>query len=348
MRYIMIVFLLAGMLLIADPPEGYYDGTEGLMGAQLKSALHDIIDDHDEYSYNALRDYILPYTDQDVNNPDNVILLYSGWSRPIDDFGGGASEWNREHTWAKSHGDFGNNPPCGTDAHHIRPTDVTINSRRGNLDFDDGGTIYIDGDGNSGCYVDNDSWEPRDEVKGDIARMLFYMAVRYEGDSGEPDLEMADEVNTSPAPEHGKLSTLIEWHMQDQPDEWEMRRNDRVFEYQENRNPFIDHPEFVSRIWLNSSNDENLVSIEPVVSAYPNPFNPQTTISWSVSEENIDLKIFNLKGQCIKEFKSEDGTDSVVWDGDDNQGNPISSGIYLCKLYHNGRTIKSIKMMLMK
>ena len=249
-KYIIFFFIIVGFIfLFSDIPPGYYDSAQGLSGDSLKAALNDIIQDHIEFSYNALRDYILPDTDEDPDNPDNVILLYTGWSIPKDEFGGDVSDWNREHVWAKSHGDFDNDPPCGTDAHHIRPTDVSVNSARSNLDFDNGGTEYIDGDGPTGCYSDEDSWEPRDAVKGDVARMIFYMAVRYEAENDELDLVVVDTVNTSPAPEHGKLSTLYQWHLDDQPDDWENSRNDKVYSYQNNRNPFIDHPEYVNYIW---------------------------------------------------------------------------------------------------
>jgi len=241
-RIILIVILVFASQLIADPPPGYYDGTEGLNGEALKAALNDIIDNHTELSYtavwNALKD-----TDKDPVNPDNVILLYTGWSVT----NAGYPTWNREHVWAKSHGDFGNNAPCGTDIHHLRPCDPGVNSSRGNKDFDNGGTPHSVA---IGCYYDEDSWEPRDEVKGDVARMILYMAVRYEGESGELDLEAVDDVNTAPAPEHGKLSTLLEWNMIDLPDDFEENRNDVIYEdYQGNRNPFVDDPNFANLIW---------------------------------------------------------------------------------------------------
>ncbi len=246
---------MVSLNLSAQIPAGYYDGTENLSGEPLKTALHNIIDDHVEYSYNALRDYILRDTDEDPDNSNNVILLYTGRSQAKSTFGGGINDWNREHVWAKSHGDFGNSPPCGTDAHHIRPTDASVNSSRGNKDFDNGGTPHPEA---TGCRSDSDSWEPRDEVKGDVARMLFYMAVRYEGDSGEPDLEVVDAVNTYPKPEHGKLSTLLEWHEQDPPDDFEINRNEVIYSYQQNRNPFIDHPEFVAKIFGPSADMEDI------------------------------------------------------------------------------------------
>ena len=229
--------------------ESYYSSTRNKKGSDLKSALHNIIKGHTELSYGDLWD-ALSYTDEDTANTNNVLLLYTGWSYAKTNHGGNVDQWNREHVWAKSHGDFGTTPPAGTDLHHIRPTDVSVNSKRGNLDFDNGGSLYIDGDGNTGCYYDSDSWEPRDAVKGDVARMMYYMVVRYEGEEGY-DLELVDYTpsTTSNQPLFGKQSTLYQWHQNDAVDNWERRRNDRIYNtYQHNRNPFIDHPEFAERL----------------------------------------------------------------------------------------------------
>lgn len=227
-------------------PDGYYDDANGKSGEELKSALHNIIDDHTEISYSNVWD-ALRETDEDPSNPNNVLLLYTGRSQGKNENGGNADDWNREHVWAKSHGDFGTSMGPGTDLHHLRPTDASVNSSRSNLDFDEGGTEHEEAAGN---YYDSDSWEPRDSVKGDVARMLFYMDVRYEGDSGELDLELNNQVNNGSAPYHGKLSVLLEWHEEDPVDDFERRRNDIIYnDYQHNRNPFIDHPEWVAEIW---------------------------------------------------------------------------------------------------
>jgi endonuclease I len=228
---------------ITDP---YYQGANGKIGLELKEALHDIIDDHRRLSYAEVW-LGLRETDEDPENPSNVILLYTGRSQSKLLNGGGADEWNREHVWAKSHGGFGTSKGAGTDLHHLRPADTSVNSSRSNLDFDNGGSPHGEAEGN---FSDSDSWEPRDEVKGDIARMLFYMAVRYEGDSGELDLELNDKVENGSNPLHGKRTVLLEWHKQDPVDENEMRRNEIIYEnYQGNRNPFIDHPEWAEMIW---------------------------------------------------------------------------------------------------
>lgn len=229
------------------PVEDYYRTAAEKTGNSLKTELHNIIDHHTELSYSAVWE-VLKKTDEDPANANNVILLYTGRSQAKSTNGGGVDDWNREHVWAKSHGDFGTAMGPGTDLHHLRPTDVSVNSTRGNLDFDNGGTEHSEALGN---YFDSDSWEPRDEVKGDVARMLFYMAVRYEGDvSDEPDLELNNTVNNGTAPYHGKLSVLLQWNAQDPVDDRERRRNDIIYsDYQHNRNPFIDHPEWVNEIW---------------------------------------------------------------------------------------------------
>ncbi|MEU1349016.1 endonuclease I family protein [Streptomyces sp. NPDC005775] len=224
----------------------YYQGALGKTGTALKGALHTIISDQTKLSYSQVWD-ALKATDEDPANSSNVILLYTGRSEPKSDNGGNAGQWNREHVWAKSHGDFGTATGPGTDVHHLRPTDVSVNSTRGNKDFDNGGTELGDAPGN---YTDGDSFEPRDAVKGDVARMILYMAVRYEGDDSFADLEPNDNVSNGSAPNIGRLSVLKSWSEEDPPDSFEQRRNDVIFdEFQHNRNPFIDHPEWVEAIW---------------------------------------------------------------------------------------------------
>ncbi|KGR76006.1 endonuclease [Ureibacillus sinduriensis] len=226
------------------PNDDYYKDARGKTGQELKAALHEIIDDHKQLSYNEAWE-ALKETDEDPKNPANVILFYSNRSISKNSNGGNVGQWNREHTWAKSHGDFGTSKGPGTDIHHLRPTDVQVNGARGNLDFDNGGSPVT---GCSGCFKDSDSFEPPDRIKGDVARILFYMATRYEqGD--RVDLELNDRVNNGKNPYHGKLSVLLQWHKQDPVDDFERNRNNVIQEWQGNRNPFIDHPEWAELIW---------------------------------------------------------------------------------------------------
>lgn len=228
---------------------GYYSGVDpGATSDDLKAQLHDLIDDHNALNYRALWD-ALAITDADPDIPGNVLLFYTGWSRSADLHGNDPSGWNREHIWSKSRGDFGTRQGAGTDLHAIRPTDVTVNTARGNKAFDVGGEPYTDGDGPTGCRSDHDSWEPRPEVRGDVARAILYMVVRYE-DNGL-DLELTEDVlgQQNKQPRHGVASTLLRWHEEDPPDDKERLRNDRVQALQGNRSPFVDHPELVGRIW---------------------------------------------------------------------------------------------------
>nr|WGD98776.1 endonuclease [Bacillus safensis] len=227
--------------------DSYYQSAAGKSGPALKKALHDIIDDHTQLSYSQVWD-ALKKTDEDPNNQNNVLLLYSGASRSKQSNGGNVVSGIGSMSGSPSlTAILGQAKAPGTDLHHLRATDVQTNSTRGNLDFDTGGNEYKGAPGN---FYDSDSFEPHNRVKGDVARMLFYMAVRYEGDDRFPDLELNDKVNNGSSPLHGKMSVLLKWHKQDPVDQIERNRNEVIYQtYQHNRNPFIDHPEWASEIW---------------------------------------------------------------------------------------------------
>jgi endonuclease I len=249
---------------IGQIPSGYYDGAERLSGEALKSKLHKIIRNHKVYKYDELWN-LLPETDRDPGNPNNLILLYTKRSQNISQRDRGTTfnyaahgytlidSWNREHVWPKSHGFPNASDTAYTDLHHLRPADRSVNSARNTRSFDHCLDIYFDNAGTveTECYTSSTTWawEPPDEVKGDIARMMFYMAVRYEGPSY--DLELVDYVvpKGNSEPILGKLSTLIEWHKNDPVDNWERQRNHIIYELQGNRNPFIDYPHWVKMIW---------------------------------------------------------------------------------------------------
>ncbi|MBZ0181627.1 MAG: endonuclease [Melioribacteraceae bacterium] len=225
----------------------YYNGTENLSGTQLKSVLHNIINNHKRFPYSSSSTDtwdILKQTDKDTNNSANVILLYSGLSVNAAQEYNGGNGWNREHVWANSHGFPNSSDTAYTDVHHLRPTLESANSARGSKDFDNGGNPYTP---IPDTYTDSDSWEPRDAVKGDVARAMMYMTVRYEGPNY--DLELVDYTGTPSQPIFGKLSTLLQWHREDPPNDFERNRNDVVQSYQLNRNPFIDRPEFADLIF---------------------------------------------------------------------------------------------------
>ena len=288
--YVITFLLFAAGYLGAQPGAGYYNGTEGKDGDELKAALNDIISGHLAWSY-RYSDEIFKLSDADPDNPNNVILVYTGRSQDNGDYGIGGNYINREHVWAKSHGDFDDVQPMDGDVHNLKPADASVNQDKGNMDFDNGGTQHPEA---TGCYYTDSSWEARDEVKGDIARIIFYMSTRYEGENGELDLEVVDALNTYPLPEHGKLSTLLEWNLMDPPDDFEMNRNNVIFSYQKNRNPFIDNPHYAELIW---GGEEAIPVVIDEVGQFPERVsgNAPVTISATVSSEQGPITYALLK-----------------------------------------------------
>jgi endonuclease I len=240
-----LLFLLIPLNVFLQPV-GYYNGTEGLRGDALKSRLHQIIKGQDALSYYFAK-HVLYHADADPSVSGNVLLVYTGRSHDALDYGTGTNKINREHVWAKSHGGFSGILPMDSDVHNLKPADATANGARSNLDFD--WSLYSHPSAPECKYTPGTSWEPRDPVKGDIARIIFYMDTRYQGTDGEMDLTVVDQLNTYPNKQHGKLSALLEWNIMDNPDQFERNRNDVIDHFQKNRNPFIDHPQFVELIW---------------------------------------------------------------------------------------------------
>ncbi len=256
--------------------DGYYDSADPTNAQTLRDSLHEIIDDHVVFPYSSGAEDtwdILSLADEDPLVPGQVWMIYKNnnytWQ------GGGQQAYNREHTWPQSYGfssgALGDDNAARTDTHHLMLSDVGYNSDRGNLYFDDCSsgcnsrdtdahenpntpqTDTIGGGVNDVNLFDANSFEVWDFRKGDVARAMFYMDVRYAGDTtGEVDLQLTDNaslINTGD-PYMGLLSTLLEWHVADPVDDIERNRNDIVFGKQLNRNPFIDHPEWVECIFV--------------------------------------------------------------------------------------------------
>jgi hypothetical protein len=154
--------------------------------------------------------------------------------------------------------------------------------------------------------------------------MILYMDVRYEGTSGELDLSVIDAVNTSPAPQHGRLSTLLDWHEQDPPDAFEINRNNVVYSYQGNRNPFIDHPEFVGYIWNPTANVQETNVMD--VGFYPNPVTDRLNVNLMSSSSECTLEIVNMMGEKVERI-SIDGRGSSQLDCSN-----LPAGLYLLRI----------------
>jgi len=254
-----IYFVTALFLCATAGAAGYYDSANGLTSTNLRAALHALIRNHTVIPYSSSSfdtSDALRVLDEDPSDTNNVILLYARRSALKDSFGT-PTGWNREHMWPNSYG-IDDRHPAYSDLHNLRAEDLDVNSARGNKYFDRSDTnhssyafpAYAEA---PACSTDFDSWEPPAAVKGDIARAMFYMDVRYEGDSGtEPDLMLTDRVQRVASATNfmGRLVTLLIWHELDAVDDAERLRNEKVFQlYQHNRNPFVDHPEWVREIF---------------------------------------------------------------------------------------------------
>lgn len=200
-----------------------------LTGLNLFNKLHQIVNlNFDGVSYGDAR-YILDETDRDPNNSSKVIQVYTGLSVSAEWSCATAAtcNWNREHVWPQSDmpvSASNSTTNMASDLHNLKPADYYENSSRGDSWFGPGGYI------------------PRDEVKGDIARILFYMVIMYD------ELTLNDGYSSG-SYTMGYFSTLLQWNELDPVDDFEMNRNNVIESYQGNRNPFIDYPEFVNLIW---------------------------------------------------------------------------------------------------
>jgi len=265
---IALSFLLPGSVE-ADPPAGYYATVDNSSSSALRISLHDIIDDHTYYPYSYV---IINVADEDPLNSANVLVVYENYTYLKQN--SGAANYNREHTWPSSYGLPDGSYPY-SDYHHLMASKVSYNSDRGSRPFDycvgceELWTVDYNGEGRgTGIYPGNSNWRSSTDGpqgswetwigrRGDIARAMFYMDVRYEGGGSEPDLVLTDNradivAADLPVAYMGLLSVLLEWHVQDPPSAAEMLRNDVVASYQGNRNPFVDHPEWAECIFLST------------------------------------------------------------------------------------------------
>ncbi|MDE0960391.1 MAG: endonuclease [Planctomycetota bacterium] len=301
--------LLSTGPLQADPPPGYYNPANGLAGEALRQALHSIIDDHQRFPYTSSATDtwdIVGAADEDPANLANVINFYRNTSVPWS-AQNTSNGWNREHTWPSSYG-YTNDNSCNypfSDVHHLHAASPSYNSARGNSPYDwcstscsswsAEGTPFSNlatGSGNSG------SWQVWEDRRGDAARSIFYMETRYEGGNhsisgcSEPDLRLTDNrsliVSNTSANQSvaymGLLSTLLEWHIEDPVSAEEQLRNDVVYGYQGNRNPYIDHPEYACMIWVCPTSDTTPPSIPNGISAVAGEC--QVTVDWADNSES--------------------------------------------------------------
>jgi endonuclease I len=269
----------------AQVSPNYYSAVDASNPVVLRTSLHAVIDDHVRFSYTASSTDtwdVLELADQDPANAGNIVDLYKNQSLPKQ--GGGVGTYNREHSWPNSYGfpdDNSSNYPY-TDCHALFLCDSAYNTSRSNLPYrfcpsgcTERTTVLTNGEGGgAGFYPGNSNWRSGSSTtgswetwrgrRGDVARALLYLDVRYEGGShgttgaAEPNLVLTDDQTLITASNMGtnlslaymgNLSALLLWHLEDLPDAKERYRNDVVESFQTNRNPFIDHPEWVECVF---------------------------------------------------------------------------------------------------
>lgn len=344
MKKILLAFIALISLNVSAQKPGYYNGTEGLQGDALKAALHEIINDHIDFGYKESK-YLLAYAQEDPDNSSNVLAFYTNVSTGSDDYGTGGNTLNREHVWANSHGLLEQVRNLNGDIHNLHAADASVNVVRSNYDFDNvvDGTYIEEAD----AYYGGDAFMPADREKGQVARTLMYMAVRYEGTDGELDLELVDYIGTAPSAEHGKLSTLLAWNNAFPPTEFERRRNDRVEQSQGNRNPFVDNPEWANLIWDEATPSDvtiGNVSITPLftkatddvvldVEILNNQGDAPSAVLYYGSSRDADTYTTPLSGQgqlsATMDLTSFSGGDQVFYKVKTESGDSLCGSFYL-------------------
>lgn len=232
----------------------YYSDAIGKKGSELRDAIAAIISqDYIELTYTPGIWDLTKEADEDPLDNSMVWLSYeekTNLKSNQQGSNGGAGKWNREHIWARSRG-IGETSDKGpaTDGHNLRAEDSAVNSAKSNRDFEEkeGDESFY---GTHGTY----SYVPKKSARGDVARTLMYMAVRWKKDYKLVLDDMA--YNSSNESRQGKISDLLEWHGKDPVDPYEIRRNNVVYKHQKNRNPFVDHPELVDFIFGDKQDKE--------------------------------------------------------------------------------------------
>ncbi len=320
-------------------PNDYYDSVDGLSGDGLIQGLQDLIAEEGVVRAHTYEDVktIIEQTDQNPENSNEIWMIYTEAPRGkylYQTGSSGTGKWNREHTYPRSRGDFfsieEDDIPTGinqwwptnadslrhanSDIHGLRAADAIENSQRGNQHYGE----YNGPAGNAESF------------KGDVARAVFFLAIRYN------DLNIVNGFSDITG-ELGDLATLLSWHQQDPPDDFEMNRNNIIYDWQKNRNPFIDYPDLVDYIWGNEignvwneplSVNEN--SFEDIV-IYPNPVKNNFIKIKTSSKSLLDIKFRDIQGKLIWE--------KIQTNADQFEIN-VDAGIYLLQ-FSNGNTTHS-------
>ena len=342
--YIFLTLIIAAVVLNAQP-QGYYNGTEGLTGNALKTKLHTIIKNDDHVSYSGLWS---AYQQTDKKPNGKVWDIYSDvpngtppyqftfGSDQCGNYSGEGDCYNREHLWAQSW--TNDDSKHKTDLHHVYPTDGYVNNRRSNYAF--GEVNNASWTSRNGGKLGNNSvsgysgtvFEPIDEYKGDIARALMYVSVRYYQEDNS--WSTSDMTNKSVIKDWA-MRMLLRWHEEDPVDDKEINRNNAVYNIQRNRNPFVDYPELANMIWDPYwSVDENEYTV--LVNVWPNP----ATSTVNIKGENLEaVYMYNSIGQLVLTLDVTNADEQSVIDV-----SGFNSGIYFMNVIsqNGGSVLKKV------
>lgn len=337
-----LLLINLGYTVFAQIPTGYYDNATGT-GFELKTNLHHIIKNHTDRTYNGLKDLYKSndpkngFRDKYYENDNTVLDIYSENPAgrdpynyvPGDNLGAGneGGGYNREHLVPQSFFDEYKKNPMRNDAFHVWPTDGKVNGWRSNYAFGkvvnrNNASPCNNGATNTPCkslngttkgkYVYNTSLtviEPIDEFKGDIARAILYFSTRYE--DMMPNFYSTTRSNSKVMFDGSKnkafsddfLSQLVTWHIQDPVSQRELDLNDLIYNYQGNRNPYIDHPEYVEQIW-----GTNLVATDfdyqtrSDIEVYTTN-NQSAVVELKDTSKKIDqVMIYSMQGQLVQQI----------------------------------------------
>jgi endonuclease I len=355
-----LLFILSISLGFAQIPTGYYNTATGT-GYTLKTQLYNIIKDHNDQGYNSMDNFFLTGDLDNIYENDGSILdVYSenptgtdpynySPNVPSDACGNYSGEgdcYNKEHVIPQSI--FSQANPMRGDAHHLLPTDGRVNGFRSNYPYGIVGTNLVSQNGitnptMNGSKLGNNIntgiaagytgtvFEPINEFKGDIARIYFYFVTRYENLisawSSYPMFDgSSNKVIDSPF-----LDILYQWHLSDPVSTKEINRNNAIYAYQNNRNPFVDHPEYVYQIWGAVLSSDNFSKLDKI-SVYPNPTN-DNKINIETDITLTEIQLININGQIIKDVLNP------TFNNNQYSLDNLSQGFYLLRLSSENQSI---------
>lgn len=309
LSFLILIFL--SQIILAQAPANYYDGTAGLTGAALKTKLSQIISNgHIDKGYGGLytgyettdRDNffekdgtVLDMYSENPNGPDPY--NYTPGQKQCGNYSNESDCYNREHIVPQSL--FSEKYPMRSDINFIRPTDGKVNGMRSNYPF--GMVSEPTFKSKNGSKVGNNTtsgysgtvFEPIDTFKGDIARMVFYFVTRYESRMADFSTGNMLANNTYPSLQDWELQVLLTWAAQDPVSPEEIARNNASYAFQGNRNPYIDHPEWVQAVWGTTSSDTQAPTA-PANLAVNSTTASTATLSWAAATDNIGVASYEI------------------------------------------------------